>query len=72
MASLENAIELETKQNLGDFGQSERLDREKQLGQNQIKYIPKEPQALGKDPNAAGSHASTASTGGAGDKTRKR
>ena len=73
MASIESAIGLETKQNPGDMGQSERLDRAKQLEQNQIKYIPKEHnKVVEKDPNAAGSHASTASTGGAGEKTRKR
>lgn len=55
------------------LGQSERIDRAIDLGQNQIKYIPKEPNPqVEKGPNAGGSLTSTASTGGVGEKSRKR
>lgn len=65
-------IELETKQKLSDLGQTERLDRGIKLGQNHDTKYNVNEQAIDKDPNAVGSHTSTASTGGAAEKTRKR
>ena len=67
----EYAIELEAERNLGALGQTERLDRGQKLGQNPAEYVMKEQTAEG-DGHAVGSHASTASTGGAGEKTQKR
>ena len=56
---------------MSDVGQTERLGRGGTLGQNPAKYNRNEP-GTNKDPNAVGSQASTASTGGAGEKIQKR